>query len=182
LGSDDREGGEGDTVELIEATPHTSGAKSLEDLAHTLVVVLGGAVEHNDPNSERATKILGGLSLASSGGSSGSTTIAHTESLRQGDVAAISKRRNGETLSHTKELIRVGEVDVANRNDGVLILGLVVHTSVLHPVDIVDGLGRLGLVSVADFKSQITLMYLNGNESLDLGTNKLAREVLKTHS
>jgi len=76
-----REGWEGDTVELIEATPQSTLAETLEDLGHILVLVLIGAVVDNDENTECTSKILDSLCLTSSCWSSWSTTIEHTECL-----------------------------------------------------------------------------------------------------
>jgi len=76
-----RECWEGDTVELIEATPQSTLAETLEDLGHILVLVLIGTVVDNDENTECTSKILDGLCLTSSGWSSWSTTIEHTKSL-----------------------------------------------------------------------------------------------------
>jgi hypothetical protein len=51
LSGDDREGSERDTVELIEATPETRLANTLEDLGHISIFMLIRAVGDDDENT-----------------------------------------------------------------------------------------------------------------------------------
>jgi hypothetical protein len=81
LGSNDGEGSEGDSVELIEATPQSTLAQTLEDLSHILVLMLIRAVVDNDEDTESTTKILDGLCLTCSGRPGWGTSVQHTESL-----------------------------------------------------------------------------------------------------
>jgi len=112
LSGDDGKSGERNSVEFIETTPNTGGTKSLENLSHTSEFEFRRAVKHDDPNSECATKILGGLGLSSSGGSSGGTTIAHTKSLGKSDIASVGKRSNSESLLYSEEFVGVSERDI----------------------------------------------------------------------
>jgi len=61
------------------------------DSAKTSEVHLIGAVEHDDILAKGFTHVFGGLSLASTGGSSRGTTHGHTQGLGQRDVTPASQ-------------------------------------------------------------------------------------------
>lgn len=90
LGGDHREHFNGDSVELVEASPGSSLGETHEDLGHGKVVHLIRAVEHHNLETEGSSEILGGLSLSCSGGTGGSSSHRQVEGLSEGDVASIS--------------------------------------------------------------------------------------------
>jgi hypothetical protein len=81
LGSNDRKCGERNTVELVEASPKSRLANTLENLGHVSELVLVRAVCDDDENTKSTTEIFDSFSLSSSGGTSWSTSVHHTESL-----------------------------------------------------------------------------------------------------
>ena len=143
LGGDHRECWQGDSVELIEASPETTLAHTFEDLGHVSVFMLIRAVGYDDENTEGTSQILHSLCLARTGWSCWSTTIHHTKSLSECDIASISEWSDAKSLLHTEELIGVGEVDISDGNNDVLLFVSVETSGVLGPL---EGVGIFDLV------------------------------------
>jgi hypothetical protein len=127
-----------DSVELIEATPKTGLTETFEDLGHIHEVLLGGTVGYDDENTEGTTHILYGLRFTGTGGSSGSTTEVHVESLSEGDVAPIGQWSNTESLLSSEEFIRVVDLPVGNLNTKMFDLFLPVHSALFLPVEVIN--------------------------------------------
>eukprot|EP00965_Chrysotila_dentata_P087664 2893899-Pleurochrysis_carterae.AAC.3 len=81
-----------DPVELVEASPSAGLREAREDRSHGLVVHLVRAVLHNDPDGERAAKVLGGLGLTGARRSRGRAAQHEPQRLRECDVAAVGQR------------------------------------------------------------------------------------------
>jgi hypothetical protein len=58
---------------------------------------------------------------------------------------------------------------------------LPVTPGVLLPVEIIDALVRIGTVDVPDVLGQVTLMDLDGHESLDLCSDELGFNIFQAH-
>jgi hypothetical protein len=114
LGGDNGKSSERDSVELIEATPKSGLADSLEDLGHISELMLIRAVSDDDENTEGSSKILDGLCLTSSGWTSWGSTEKHVKSLGKGNVASIGKWCDTKSLLGSEELIGVGELDISD--------------------------------------------------------------------
>lgn len=168
-----------DSVELIEATPRTGLSETLVNSSETSEIHLIGAVEDDAVFSKSFSHIFGSFGFTSTGGTSGSATESHTKSLSEGDVTSISKWRNNKTVSATKELVLVLEVDVSN-GDGTSSLVVVgfrieVESSLFEPLEI----ERSFDVPLGELVEDIALMDVNGNESLVLDSVEL-REIVNS--
>mmetsp|Transcript_6230 Transcript_6230/g.12946 ORF Transcript_6230/g.12946 Transcript_6230/m.12946 type:complete len:386 (+) Transcript_6230:7525-8682(+) len=184
---DDGKHGKRDTVELIEASPESSLAESLEDLGAIGVLHLVGAVLHHNADAERVAQILGRLGLSSSSRTGGGTSEEHTERLGEGDVTLVGKGCNHETLLTAKVLVLVVEVDVGDGNDASTVvaniisgIGPPVETGLLQPVEVV-GVGNLLLLDEdSQLIGNVTLVDVNRNQRLYLLPVDLRAEVLQT--
>jgi hypothetical protein len=180
LSCNHREGGERDTVELIEATPETTLAHTLEDLGHISVLVFVRTVRDDDEDTKSSSEILHSLSLSSTGRASRGTTVKHTEGLGKSDVTSIGEGGNAKSLLGTKELIRVDELDIANLHSDVLFVVLPVKSGVLDPIEVgsVSDLVLLGILK--NLTEKISLMHMDRHKGLDLGSGKSVH-ILQTH-
>jgi hypothetical protein len=182
LGGDDGKGWKRDSVELIEATPETGLANTLEDLGHILELMLIRAVGYNDINTKCATHILDSLSFTSTGGSSRSTTIKHTHSLGEGDIALISEGSNTKSLLGTEELIRVSEGNISDSNKGLGRLGVPRTSSVLYPVEVISILDGVFSSKSFDLTEDFSLSYMDCNESLNFSSLESIKGLIQTES
>jgi hypothetical protein len=80
------------------------------------------AVCDYDENTESTTEIFDSFGLSGSRGTSGGTSIHHTEGLRECYVTTISKWSNAKTFFDTEELILVNEFDISDCNADLLSL------------------------------------------------------------
>ena len=180
LSGDDGEGGERDTVELIEATPETRLANTLEDLGHISVFVLVRAVGDDDENTKGSTEILDSLCFTGTSWACRSTTIKHTESLRKGDVASIGKRSDTESLLGTEELIGVSELDISDLEGNFTILSSPGDSGVLGPGEIVSVLDLVLLAIGMNLIENFFLMDMNCDDCLNSHSLEWVH-ILKAH-
>ena len=146
--------------------------------------MLTRAVSDDDEDTEGTAKILDGLSLTRSGGSSGCTTVTHTEGLSESNVASFREGRDTESLLGTKEFVLISEIDISDRNDGLAVLAILsapVEARILGPVEVGNVTDATSEHVVVDSLEKILLVDLDGNEGLDLGTDELVRQVVTTH-
>mmetsp|Transcript_61072 Transcript_61072/g.142895 ORF Transcript_61072/g.142895 Transcript_61072/m.142895 type:complete len:209 (+) Transcript_61072:871-1497(+) len=92
-------------VELIEATPQSAHAKSLEDLGHVAETVLIGAVGDDHEDTQSSAHVLRGLRLPCSGGPRRRAAEEHAEGLGLCHIAAVRQRRDDEALLATQVLV-----------------------------------------------------------------------------
>jgi len=180
LSSDDGKSSKRNSVELIEATPKSGLANTLEDLSHISVLMLIRAVDDNDENTEGSSEILYGFGFTSSGWSSWSTTIEHTKSLRQGNVASISEWSNTKSLLSSEELIGVGEFNISDVNSHVLIILSPDTSGVLSPGEIISILDLVLDAFLSDFGEDLKLSYMNCDKCFNSGSELLVH-LFKTH-
>jgi hypothetical protein len=169
-----------DSVELIEATPKTTLANTFEDLGHISVLVLIRAVGDDDENTESTSQIFDSLSLTSSGWSSWSSTIEHTEGLGKGHIASISKWSDAKSLLDTEELVGVGEVDISDGHNDVLLLISVCASGVLGPLEVIGILDFVVLHELSHLTEQLHLTHMDCHKSFDFLSLELVH-VFKTH-
>jgi hypothetical protein len=79
--SNDRQHGELDAVELVEAAPDAGATQALEHLRQVREALLVCAVRDDDELPERATQILDRLGLAGASRARGSAAEVHAQSL-----------------------------------------------------------------------------------------------------
>jgi hypothetical protein len=185
LGGDDGKGSERDTVELIEATPKTRLADTLEDLGHITELMLTRAVGYDDEDTEGTTQVLDGLSLTGTGGTSGCTTVAHAEGLSKSDVAPLGEGSDTKSLFGTEELVLIGEVDISDRDNGLAFFTLFcfpVEAGVLLPIEVLDISDFLIDHVIPDSSEEILLVDLNGDERLNLSSDEFVGKVVTGHS
>jgi len=143
--------------------------------------VLVGAVSDNDEDTEGTAQILHGFSLTGTGGTSGRTTVHHTESLGKSHVTSIGEGSNAKTFLGTEELILIEEFDISNSDSNSGLLDFPVTSSVLKPIEIELILEFITLHESDDFIEFVTLVNLNGHESLNLGTLELVKFFIQAH-
>mmetsp|Transcript_20734 Transcript_20734/g.31850 ORF Transcript_20734/g.31850 Transcript_20734/m.31850 type:complete len:616 (-) Transcript_20734:4614-6461(-) len=171
LGGHHRQHFDGDSVELVEASPGAGLGQTHEDLGHGQIVHLVRAVEHHNLQAEGTAEILGGLSLSSSGGAGGSTSHRQVKGLSEGDVTSIGERGDDETAAVADVLVVVVGHPIADARDtnSLLVLGVFE----LH-VELELGLPdeHLLVLDLLDDEvlDHITLVHINGDNGDDLHT------------
>ena len=180
----DREHGQRDAVELVEAAPEAALAQALEDLGAVRVAHLVRAVGHDDEDAERAAHVLGRLRLARAGGPGRRAAEVHVERLRERDVAAVRERRHDEALlaAEVLELVvedHVRDLDVADAVlvEEVLALGHPVEARLLEPLEVVEARDLLVAVELVDVVDHVARVHVDRHHGLDLGAVHLGAEV-----
>jgi len=185
----DRQYLNGDSVELIEASPRSGLGETHEDLSHGEIVHLIGAVEDDDLKTKGSTEILGGLCLTSTGWTSGGTTHGEVQGLSKGDVASIGKWGNNESTAVTNVLVVVVGRPIADSWDADLLLVLGVLQ--LHvELELTLPLEETGVSDLVEDErlNDISLVDINGDNGNDFNTKIVNQwgsdslnQVLDTH-
>jgi hypothetical protein len=155
-------------------------ANTLEDLSHISVFMLIGAVDNNDENTESSTKILYGFCFTSTGRSSWSSTIEHTKSLGQCDIASISERSDTKSLLSSQEFIGVSELNISDSNTNMLIILSPVASCVLSPCEIICIFNLILDAFLSNFSEDFELSYMDCYECLN-SSSQLLVHFFKTH-
>mmetsp|Transcript_13737 Transcript_13737/g.31796 ORF Transcript_13737/g.31796 Transcript_13737/m.31796 type:complete len:346 (+) Transcript_13737:7453-8490(+) len=176
LGRHDRQHGDINAVEFVEATPGTGLSKTLEDLPHGLVVHLIRAVEHVHHVAGRASQVLDSLCLARTSRSSRRSTHDQALGLAQCDVAPVSQRSDHEATAVADVLVTVvaleiGQVDAA---DVSLLVDAV--TELRHPLEALRGLG----LDVDQLGHDVAIVHIHRHDGDDLLT-VVGRQVCHDH-
>ena len=114
---DDREHLDVDPVELVEARPAARLRHAREELAHHLVVELVGAVEDDALDGDALGEVLGRLGLARACGARGRRAELDMQAARDGEPAAVGKRRNHEAREAALVLAPVEDLCVHLAHD-----------------------------------------------------------------
>jgi hypothetical protein len=152
------------SVELIEASPGSGGSETLENLGHTLVIHLIGAVEHIASFSESGSEILGGLCLTGSGWSSWCTSHLKMEGLGSSDVNSIGQGSNNESWSITEVFITVVEASVSNFEDEIVSSWFIETLELSLPLEVVNPGDLISHEEIDD----ISRVSVHGNQTHDL--------------
>ncbi len=178
---DDGQHLDGNTVELIEATPAAAHGETGENLAESDVVHLLGAVEDVASNTQVAREILRRFGLACTGGACGGATAEEAERLRESDVAAIGELRDDEATAQTDVLVTVCEFGVADLDDAATAVerGLVapVVAELILPS---EALGVVGALFVDESCDDVAVVHFDGDEVLEHFTLVLGESRLRT--
>lgn len=170
-----------DSVELVETTPKTTLTETFEDFSHIDVGLFWGAVGDDNEDTKGSTHVFYCFSFASSSWTCRSTTEVHVEGLCKGDVATICKRCNTKSFFGPKELIRIINLPIRHLNLQMINFIPPVDPNLFLPLEITNVRNFTESLLTRKIKEQVHLMYLDGNEGLDLGSNQLSLFSFKTH-
>jgi hypothetical protein len=104
--------------------------------------------------------------------------------LSKGNIASLGESGDTETLLCTQEFILIGEVDISDANHGLAILAILgspVESRVLLPVEVSDVTNTTCKHIIVHSLKELLLIYLDGDEGLNLGSNELVGQVITAH-
>ena len=167
--------GQSNAVELVEATPQTTSAKSLENFSAVMIAHLVGTVGHHDVKTECATEVLHRLSLSGPGRAGWRASEKHSHSLCQCDVAAIRQWRDNQALLATQVFVLIREIHVCHRDETgamrahlVGLVGTPVEAGLLQPLKVLSVDQLFLFVQCHNLVTHVPLVHLDGHKRLDL--------------
>jgi len=151
------------TIKLIETTPKSGLAESFKYLGHIFVLMLIWTVSNDHPDSQSSSHIFDSFCFSSSGGSGWCSSVEHTHSLCQSNIASICKWSDTQSFFRTNELIRIITIPICDGNNQGVQIWFPVQSSLLLPLKVVH-------VFTFYFVGQISLMHLDRHQCFYLSS------------
>mmetsp|Transcript_31988 Transcript_31988/g.94109 ORF Transcript_31988/g.94109 Transcript_31988/m.94109 type:complete len:483 (-) Transcript_31988:1628-3076(-) len=177
---------ERDAIELVEASPQSALAETLEDLGAVGVLHLIRAVGNDDEYAQAVAQILYRLGLSGTGRSCRSSAKVHAQGLGQGDVALVREGCDDQALLGSQILVLVVKIDVGDGNDrGTVVADVVgrtgtpVETGLLEPVKVIGILHLTCSDQLHQFLRNVALMDVDGNKGFNLLPIHLGPQILE---